>query len=183
MTICAFFRRRHFVKVCPGFDDTSDVSDLKARVQAAHWDALQAKNDLAVATFHQLGVAILDAEARWGVRPLDDANVARLVADQVRSLAETIEQFREKGQLQLARRTLDRLALLAPYMPAQCSDDELQGTVRRLGRQVTVREERDRQMLSLMVLTDMGARVDVDRVSLAIEELYGPGPGSAALSV
>jgi len=82
-------------------------------------------------TLRNLKAAILNEEVAMGKRDegLDDAEIEKVVAREVKKRRESITVYEENGRPELAQTEKDEVAVLEKYLPAQLSDDEIRSIV------------------------------------------------------
>ena len=107
------------------------MSTLKERLRADLTAAMKARDELARSTLRMTLTAIGNAEvAGTQARTLDDTEVLKVVAREVRKRAESAEAFAAAGRDELAARERAEGELLARYLPTQLTDDELAAIAR-----------------------------------------------------
>ncbi|HRF28844.1 MAG TPA: GatB/YqeY domain-containing protein [Candidatus Saccharibacteria bacterium] len=82
-------------------------------------------------TLRNLKAAILNEEVAMGKRDegLDDAEIEKVVAREVKKRRESITVYEENGRPELAQTEKDEVAVLEKYLPAQLTDEEIRGVV------------------------------------------------------
>ncbi len=102
-------------------------SDVKSRLRAAMTAAMKAREELALGALRQAlsEVAVVETAGNEVV-VLSDEQVLAVVAVEVRKHHETADAFVTAGRPEQAARSRAEAAVLAAYLPAALSDDELQ---------------------------------------------------------
>jgi len=156
------------------------VSTLKERLRADLTAAMKARDELVKATLRMTLTAIGNAEVAGSTaRELDDAEVIKVITKEAKKRAESAEAFAAAGREELAAQERAEGEVLARYLPAQLSDDELT-ELARLAVEETAAElgERPgpRQMGQVMKRATAAAagRAEGGRVAAAVKRLLTP---------
>jgi uncharacterized protein YqeY len=153
---------------------------LKERLRADLTAAMKARDELVKATLRMTLTAIGNAEVAGSTaRELDDAEVIKVITKEAKKRAESAEAFAAAGREELAAQERAEGEVLARYLPAQLSDDELT-ELARLAVEETAAElgERPgpRQMGQVMKRATAAAagRAEGGRVAAAVKRLLTP---------
>ena len=156
------------------------MSTLKERLRADLTAAMKARDELVKATLRMTLTAIGNAEVAGSTaRELDDAEVIKVITKEAKKRAESAEAFAAAGREELAAQERAEGEVLARYLPAQLSDDELT-ELARLAVEETAAElgERPgpRQMGQVMKRATAAAagRAEGGRVAAAVKRLLTP---------
>lgn len=103
---------------------------LLERIDNDYIQAYKAKNSVQVAVLRLLKTAIKNRLVELGRdATLSDDDVLDLVSRQVKQRLDSIEQYSKAGREELAENERQELAVLKEYMPAQLTDEELEGAI------------------------------------------------------
>ncbi len=107
---------------------------LKEQIQNDIKAALLGGNRFAGDTLRNLKAAILNEEVAKGKRDegLSDSEVEQIVAREIKKRNESIALYEQNGRPELAAEEQKEIAVLAPYLPAQLSEDEIRTMVREI---------------------------------------------------
>jgi len=108
---------------------------IKNAIQKDLNESLKARDELKVSVLRMLIGAIRNKEIslRQGEAvDLEDEQCLEVVASEVKKRKDSIEAYRQAGREDLARKEEDEMAILAGYLPAQMSDDEIEGVIRKI---------------------------------------------------
>jgi hypothetical protein len=153
------------------------VSTLKERLRSDLTAAMKSRDELVKATLRMTLTAIGTAEvAGEEARVLDDDEVLTIIQKEAKKRAESAEAFAGAGRDELAAQERAEGEVLARYLPAQLSDDELTGIARAAVEQTTTElGERPgpRQMGLVMKNATAAAagRADGRRLAAAVKAL------------
>lgn len=157
------------------------MGELKDRLRADLTTATKARDDVAKATLRMALSAISVAEvAGESARELTDDEVLRVLSKEARKRAESAEAFAGAGRGELAARERAEGDVLAAYLPAQLTDEELAALARRAVDEVATANGEPpgpRQMGQVMKVATASAagRAGGSRLAAAVKALLIPG--------
>jgi uncharacterized protein len=106
------------------------MAGLKERLRGDLTAAMKARDEVRTRTLRLVLTAISKEEVAGDApRQLDDDEVQRVIASEARRRREAAEAFQTAGRPAQAAEELAENAVLAEYLPAQLSDDELAAIV------------------------------------------------------
>jgi uncharacterized protein YqeY len=153
------------------------VSTLKERLRSDLTAAMKSRDELVKATLRMTLTAIGNAEVAGDeARELGDDEVLAIIRREAKKRAESAEAFAGAGRDELAAQERAEGEVLARYLPAQLSDDELTEIARAAVEQTTAElGERPgpRQMGQVMKNASAAAagRADGRRLAAAVKAL------------
>ncbi len=153
------------------------MSTLKERLRSDLTAAMKSRDELVKATLRMTLTAIGNAEvAGEEARELGDDEVLAIIRKEAKKRAESAEAFAGAGREELAAQERAEGEVLAGYLPADLSDDELAGIARAAVEQAAVElGERPgpRQMGQVMKHATAAAdgRADGKRLAAAVRSL------------
>ena len=156
------------------------MTTLKERLREDLTAAMKARDELARSTLRMTLTAIGNAEVAGSqARTLDDAEVLKVIAKEARKRAESAEAFAAAGRAELAARERAEGELLARYLPAQLTDDELAAIARTAVDETAAElgaQPGPRQMGQVMKKATAAAqgRAEGGRVAAAVKALLVP---------
>jgi uncharacterized protein YqeY len=112
------------------------------------------------------------SELQKAAKDGNDDELAVLRRERKRRL-EAAEQFRGGGRAELAEREEAEAVLIAGYLPAELSDDELAGLVHDAVTESGASSPKDMGMVMKAVMPKVGGRADGKRVSTKVREALG----------
>jgi uncharacterized protein YqeY len=113
-----------------GFTVVRMSPTVKERLRADLTAAMKARDELRKATLRMVLAAITTEEVSGAAaRELSDTEVMAVLAREVKKRKESAEAFDAGGRAELAERERAESAVIAEYLPAQLSDDEVIRTV------------------------------------------------------
>jgi uncharacterized protein len=145
------------------------VSALKDRLQADLTAAMKARDEVTTATLRMLLTAVGTEEvAGKAARQLSDDEVLTVVAREAKKRREAATAFADGGRPDRAERELAEERVLAGYLPAQLSDDELAALVRVAVERTGATGPKDMGAVMRAVVPQVAGRADGGRVSAAV---------------
>lgn len=106
------------------------MSARKQQLQSDLTEAMRARDEITVSTLRMALTAITKAEvAGTEAIELDDDAVLVLLASESKKRAEAADLYDQGGRAELAAKERAEMAVLARYLPAALSDDELAAIV------------------------------------------------------
>jgi uncharacterized protein YqeY len=109
------------------------MSTLKERLRADLTTSMKARDELRTSTLRLALAAVTEAEVSGSqARELSDADVEKVLAREVRKRREAAEAFAGAGRAAQAARESSEGDVLADYLPARLSDDELVAIIEKV---------------------------------------------------
>jgi hypothetical protein len=106
------------------------VNELKERLRADLTDAMRARDQVRLRTLRMALTAITTEEvAGSATRELSDDDVLKVLAREAKKRREAADAFAAAGRAEQAEAERAEGEVLAGYLPAQLSDEELMGLV------------------------------------------------------
>jgi uncharacterized protein len=106
------------------------VNELKERLRADLTDAMRARDQVRLRTLRMALTAITNEEvAGSATRELSDDDVLKVLAREAKKRREAADAFAAAGRAEQAEAERAEGEVLAGYLPAQLSDEELAGLV------------------------------------------------------
>ena len=142
--------------------------NLQARIESDSLIAMKARDALTLGVLRMLRAAAktLQVELR---RPLTEAEFFDVFAKQVKQRRESIELFAKANRADLVEKEERELAVLAAYLPAPLTDDELAAAVNAAVAELAASTMKDMGKVVQSVLAAHKGRVDGKRVSDAVK--------------
>jgi len=152
------------------------VGALKDQLQADLTAAMKARDELTTATLRMLLTAVGTEEvAGKAARELSDDDVLKIVAKEAKKRREAATAFADGGRADRAERELAEERVLAGYLPAQLSDDELHALVRAAVAETGASSPRDMGAVMKALVPKVAGRADGGRVSGAVKAALSAG--------
>lgn len=101
------------------------MSALKEQIRADLKEAMKAKEKERTGTIRMLLAAIQTAETEGSKHEVDDAEIQKIIAREIKKRRESADIYTTNGRTDLAETELAEASILEVYQPKQLSDDEL----------------------------------------------------------
>ena len=101
------------------------MSALKDQIRADLKEAMKAKEKERTGTIRMLLAAIQTAETEGSKHEVDDAEVQKIIAREIKKRRESAEIYKTNGRDDLADAELAEAGILEAYQPKQLDDQEL----------------------------------------------------------
>jgi uncharacterized protein YqeY len=150
------------------------VPTLKQRLHDDLNAAMKARDELTTATLRMALTAVTNEEvAGESARVLSDDEVLRVLTREAKKRREAAEAFAGAGRGELADRERAEGEVLARYLPAQLSDDELRDLVAAAIGEAGASSPRDMGAVMKIVQPKIAGRADGRRVSDEVRRQLG----------
>lgn len=101
------------------------MSALKDQIRADLKEAMKAKEKERTGTIRMLLAAIQTAETEGTKHEVDDAEIQKIIAREIKKRRESADIYKTNGRDDLAEAELTEASILEVYQPKQLDDDEL----------------------------------------------------------
>jgi len=101
------------------------MSALKDQIRADLKEAMKAKEKERTGTIRMLLAAIQTAETEGSKHEVDDAEIQKIIAREIKKRRESADIYKTNGRDDLAEAELAEASILEVYQPKQLDDDEL----------------------------------------------------------
>jgi len=105
------------------------MSALKDQIRADLKEAMKAKEKERTGTIRMLLAAIQTAETEGAKHEVDDDEIQKIIAREIKKRRESAEIYQTNGREDLAEAELGEAAILEAYQPKQLDDEELASLV------------------------------------------------------
>ncbi len=152
------------------------MTTLKARLREDMTAALKARDELTLATLRMALTAVQTEEvAGRQARELSEDEVLAVLTREAKKRREAAEAFDGAGRVELAERERAEGEVLARYLPAPLSDDELAELVRAAIAEAGATEPRQMGQVMRLVQPRTAGRADGRRVSDEVKRQLAGG--------
>lgn len=101
------------------------MSELKDQIRADLKEAMKAKEKERTGTIRMLLAAIQTAETEGSKHEVDDEEIQKIIAREIKKRRESAEIYQTNGREDLAAQELTEASILEAYQPKQLNDEEL----------------------------------------------------------
>lgn len=144
--------------------------NMKERIEADYIREFKAKNTPAIEALRMLRAAIkqIEVDSR---KTLEEADIVDIVGKELKKLKDALDQFTAGGRADLIDKTKAEMALLAVYLPAQLSDDDLRAVVKRVVAAAGEVTAKDFGRIMKEVVAETKGQADGGKVSQLVKEI------------
>ena len=146
------------------------MSALKDRLRADLTTAIKARDEIRSSTLRMVLTAITNAEvAGKEHRELSDDDIIGVLSTEAKKRREAATAFSDGGREEMAAKEQSEAVVIADYLPAQLSDEEVAGLVTAAIEQTGAAEEGLRAMGKVMGLVTPQVKGRADGAAVAAE--------------
>ena len=109
---------------------------LEEKIQQDIKAAMLAKDSVALASVRGIKAAILLAKTAEGGKPVDDAEIVKIIQKLVKQRKESAEIYTQQNRPELAENELAEAAVMERYLPKQLSETEVEDKLKEIIAQV-----------------------------------------------
>ncbi|GAA4217479.1 GatB/YqeY domain-containing protein [Actinocatenispora rupis] len=146
------------------------MSSLSERLRADMTEAMKARDELTRDTLRMTMTAVRNAEVSGDApRELSDDEVVAVLIKEAKKRREAAEAFDAAGRTESAAKERAEAGVLARYLPAELSDDELAELVRGVLAEGGFTEPRQMGQVMKQVQPKVAGRADGKRVAAEVK--------------
>lgn len=150
------------------------MSDLKDRLRTDLTAAMKARDALRASTLRMTLTEVTNAEvAGTSARELSDAEVLEVLDREAKKRREAADAFEQAGRGELAGKERAEGEIIAEYLPAQLSDEELTAIVSSAVDEVGATGMKDMGKVMKVVQPQVKGRAEGGRVAAAVRSRLG----------
>jgi uncharacterized protein len=144
--------------------------DLKTRLSDDLKAAMRANDDLRRSTLRMALAAVKQAEVDRRTS-LDEAGVIAILQKEIKSRRESLEEARSAGRADLAAAAEAEIAVLAAFLPAGLSPEELLALARQAVAEAGAASPADMGKVMKILMPRLAGRASGDQASQAVRQL------------
>ena len=149
------------------------MSELKDKIRADLKEAMKAKEKERTGTIRMLLAAIQTAETEGTKHEVDDAEIQKIIAREIKKRRESAEIYQSNGREDLASQELTEAEILEGYQPTQLTDEELASLVDATVADLNASSMAQMGAVMKEVTTRAEGRADGKRLSAAVKARLG----------
>ena len=148
------------------------MSGIADQIRADLTASMKARDSQKTSTLRMVQAAIKNEEIEKGSE-LEDADVLAVIKRGVKQRKDSIEQFEKADRQDLADKEKAELTILDAYMPAQMSDEVLEGLVKDTMAAVGAESKKDMGKVMKAIMAEHRDTVDGKKVQGILGRLLG----------
>ena len=146
------------------------MAELKDRLRSDLTVSMRGRDELRTATIRMVLTAVTNAEVAGAqAREISDEEVVGVLAKEAKKRRDAADAFRQGGRPDLAEREDAEAAVIAGYLPAPLTDDELDALVDAAVAETGANSLREMGAVMRRLATDVAGRADGARVAAAVK--------------
>ncbi|WP_175935752.1 GatB/YqeY domain-containing protein [Corynebacterium sp. Marseille-P4321] len=145
------------------------MSALKDQIRADLKEAMKAKEKERTGTIRMLLAAIQTAETEGSKHEVDDEEIQKIIAREVKKRRESAEIYQTNGREDLAQAELGEAEILAGYQPKQLTDEELALLIDEAVAETDATSMADMGKVMKAATAKAAGRADGKRLSTAVK--------------
>ncbi|HXU96853.1 MAG TPA: GatB/YqeY domain-containing protein [Jiangellaceae bacterium] len=146
------------------------MAELKDRLRSDLTVSMRGRDELRTATIRMVLTAVTNAEVAGAqAREISDDEVVGVLAKEAKKRRDAADAFRQGGRPDLAEREDAEAAVIAGYLPAPLTDDELDALVDAAVAETGATSLREMGAVMKRLATDVAGRADGARVAAAVK--------------
>ena len=144
------------------------MSALKDQIRADLKEAMKAKEKERTGTIRMLLAAIQTAETEGSKHEVDDAEVQKIIAREIKKRRESADIYSTNGREELAASELAEAEILEGYQPKQLTDEELSSLVDDILAELDAHSMQQMGQVMKAATARVAGRADGKRISDAV---------------
>ena len=146
------------------------MAELKDRLRSDLTVSMRGRDELRTATIRMVLTAVTNAEVAGAqAREISDDEVVGVLAKEAKKRRDAADAFRQGGRPDLAEREDAEAAVIAGYLPAPLTDDELDALVDAAVAETGATSLREMGAVMKRLAADVAGRADGARVAAAVK--------------
>ena len=147
--------------------------NLTERINQDLKNSMKAGNKLRTETIRSIRALILEFQKSGSGKELDQEEEIKLLTGAAKKRKDSIEQFRNGGREDLAKKEEQELEILQEYLPKQLSREEITNEVQRIAKQLNASSKEDFPRLMPAVMKELKGKADGKEVRSVVEDYLG----------
>lgn len=144
---------------------------LEEKIQQDIKAAMLAKDSVALASVRGIKAAILLAKTAEGGKPVDDAEIVKIIQKLVKQRKESAEIYTQQNRPELAGNELAEAAVMERYLPKQLSESEIEDAVKGIIAQVGASSMADMGKVMGVATKALAGQADGKVISALVRKL------------
>ncbi len=147
--------------------------NLKERINQDMKEAMKSGDKLKLETIRSIRALILEFEKSGTGKELTPDEEIKMLSTAAKKRKDSIEQFRNAGREELAKKEEAELNIILNYLPKQLNEEEINIEVRRIAEELGAKSKEDFPKLMPAVMKELKGKADGKIVKSAVENYLG----------
>jgi len=144
---------------------------LKDKIGADLKSAMKEGNKLKLQTIRSIRALIIEFEKSGSGKELNTEEELKLLTSAAKKRKDSIEQFRNAGREDLAKKEEEELRIIQTYLPKQLSVDELKIRINEIAKKIGANNKEDFPKLMPAVMKELKGMADGKLVREIVTEI------------
>ena len=145
---------------------------LREKISADLINAMKAKEEIKVSALRMLKAAVMKFEVSGGQKvEANDEQIIQIIGKEVKQRKDSIDAFKKGGREDLVKGEEAELKILAAYLPAQMSEDEVRLIVKEVVTQTGASSKADIGKVMGGIMPRVKGKADGQMVNRIVGEL------------
>jgi len=144
---------------------------LKEQIEKNFVAARKEKNELVISTLGMLKSAVTNAEIAGMRKDFADEDILKVITSEVKKHKDSIAEYEKGGRVDLALKEKTEMEILAKYLPAELSEEELKKIVEEKIEELGVASPGDFGKVMGAVMKAAAGRAGGDAVGKIVREM------------
>ncbi|HCN05149.1 MAG TPA: glutamyl-tRNA amidotransferase [Bacteroidetes bacterium] len=149
---------------------------LAERITTDLKEAMKAGDKLRLETLRMIRASVLEFEKSGAGRPMTEDEEIAILNQASKKRRDAIEQFEKAGRTEMAEKERAELAIIAQYLPAQLSDDEIRAELATIIASMGATSPSDLGKVMGMAVKGLKGRADGSTIQRLARELLTQAP-------
>ncbi|MHB1686004.1 MAG: GatB/YqeY domain-containing protein [Ignavibacteriaceae bacterium] len=147
--------------------------NLKEKINEDLKAAMKSGDKLRLETIRSIRALILEFEKSGNGKELNAEEEIKMLSTAAKKRKDSIEQFRNGGREELAKKEEAELKILQDYLPNQLSGEEISAEVKTIAESLGAKTKEDFSKLMPQVMKSLKGKADGKIVKAAVEKYLG----------
>lgn len=143
---------------------------LRSDIETRYVQAMKAKDAATVSAFRMLRAALKNVEIDKQIKELNDEQTLEVVGREVKKMKDALADFEKAGREDLAAQSKAEITLLAGFLPAQLSEEDVVAAVAKKASELGLSGESAYGRLMGEAMKELRGKADGVAVGKAVKE-------------
>ncbi len=145
--------------------------NLKEKINQDLKEAMKSGDKIKLETIRSIRALILEFEKSGVGKEITPDDEVKMLSTAVKKRKDSIEQFRNAGREELAKKEEKELEILLTYLPKQLDEIEITSEVRRIASEIGAKSKEDFPKLMPLVMKELKGKADGKLVKSVVEKI------------
>ncbi len=146
---------------------------LREKISDDIKSAMKSGDKLRLETLRSIRALILEFEKSGTGKELTGEEELKMLTGAAKKRKDSIEQFRNAGREELARKEETELGIISEYLPKQLSEAEIMEEVKKAAGELNASSKEDFSKLMPAVIKSLKGRADGKTIKKTVEQFLG----------